>query len=581
MVTDVQPARQLDVQGRLQLDWADYDRLVSGVLDGTAIENRIPAMAWPMPVNERNPAPDLYGGWGSDAYAQMLVEYLRQCVTHFHDRRWLDRHFVWIPPPSAAGAASAYSQFAWLGGIIQRADTRLSLVCDLSPQPLKPFGCVDDRYQDVGQFVGIWAPPTRVADEETFAALRAAGKRTWLQPDRPPFSGSLSVIAPAVHARSLAWQARRFGCEAIFLPRIIEWPDSGEVTEAVSPGVLVWPGKPYGLDHPVPSIRLKRILRGVQDYEYLWLLKQNQRPAVADLIAADLFAFGGTGCYGEHFLDSRPDGWVDDPAAWELARSLMAGEIVAAMEAADRPAASQPAVDEATIDFAHRLDWRRHVEGVRRINTCVEGARVRLDPQRGEHPLTIQATVVTFNATRAAYSGALSFGELPSGWEAPTAPSPIEELRPTRTTLRAVEALAASIPTNLDGIVNLGIEATPRGGKPADLAARLCTLTAQRLVSPVVMDGRLTDWPLATNNAAGDFVLVGALDSPKVGRASPDSPSQPTIVFAGRDNDALYLAFNCQDNQLAARIITRSNQVTYDDLWPAGEDVIEIVLDPT
>ncbi|MBI4581663.1 MAG: hypothetical protein HY718_18350, partial [Planctomycetes bacterium] len=40
-------------------------------------------------------------------------------------------------------------------------------------------------------------------------------------------------------------------------------------------------------------------------------------------------------------------------------------------------------------------------------------------------------------------------------------------------------------------------------------------------------------------------------------------------------------AFNCQDNQLAARIITRSNQVTYDDLWPAGEDVIEIVLDPT
>lgn len=582
MLTDLQPLRKLNSAGRLELDWADYDRLVGAILDGSAFDDRIPAVAWPMPVSDRDPAPELHGGWGSPKYGDMLVEYLRQCVEHFRERGWLDRHYVWIPLPPPRATASPYSQFAWLGSVVQRADTRLSLVCDLAPQPMKSFGAVNDHYQDLNPWTRIWAPPACLADAETLTAARAAGKRTWLNPDRPPYSGSLSIIAPAVHARSLAWQCYRGGCDAIFLPRTTDWREDGSTDEAGSASVLLWPGKPYGLDAPVPSIRLKRLLRGVQDYEYLWLLEHNQRPAVAELIAADLFAFGGTGCYGESFLDSRPNGWVQKPQAWSLARSLMAKELATAIEHADQQPSSRPDLADSTsvLDFAHNLDWRRHVEGVRRVDTAVEGVRVRLNKQDPTKPLSVRANVAVFNATREPYSATLGPGELPQGFSAGANPKPVEQLKSARTAVREIEALTGNIASNADGVLPLTFKSMPSMGEPGEIPARLCVMTAQRLVVPVNMDGKLNEWPLATNNAAGDFLLVGAMDVPKTDRPTPDRASQQTMVFAGRDEDYLYLAFLCRDDRMSQRIITQSNQIRYDDLWPAGEDAIEVVLDP-
>jgi len=582
MLTDLQPLRTLDLGGRLELDWSDYDRLVAAILDGTAFDDRIPAQAWPMPVNHREPDPQAYGGWGTTAYGDMLVEYLRRCVAHFDQRGWLNRHFVWIPLPEPRPTASAYSQFAWLGSMILRADTRLSLVCDLPPQSMRPFGCVDDRYQDISQWVRIWAPPAGVADADVLAAARAAGRRTWLQPDRPPYSGSLSYVAPPVHARSLAWHCYRQGLEAIFLPRTTDWDDDGTCAEPASSGALLWPGKPYGLDAPVPSIRLKRLLRGVQDYEYLWLLAQNQRPAVAELIAADLFAFAGTGSFGEHFLDSRSGGWVHEPSAWMLARSLMARELTAAVElAGSAPPSARSAAAPPITDFAHKIHWRRHAEGVRRVHTCVEGVRLRLQPQHPEHSLSVRASVSIFNATREPYDATLQTSDLPPGWQPGREPAPIEQLQPARTMMREIEMFASSIPCNVDGMMPLTFKSIAATDDAVDIPARLCAITAQRLSVPVVVDGTLDEWPLATNNAAGDFVLVGALDVPKTDRGLVDRPSQSTLVVVGRDNDYLYIAFNCQDDRLNERLISQSNRVLYDELWPAGEDLIEVVLDPS
>ena len=39
-------------------------------------------------------------------------------------------------------------------------------------------------------------------------------------------------------------------------------------------GCLTYPGRPYGIYGPVPSIRLESIRDGIEDYEYLWLLEQ-------------------------------------------------------------------------------------------------------------------------------------------------------------------------------------------------------------------------------------------------------------------------------------------------------------------
>ncbi len=143
-----------------------------------------------------------------------------------------------------------------------------------------------------------------------------------------------------------------------------------------------------------------------------------------------------------------------------------------------------------------------------------------------------------------------------------------------------MRAKARFIQPNTDGVVPVQVALQQPQGEPAMFKGRLCVLMAQRIGKSVVVDGRLDDWPLATN-VASDFLLVGAGEVPKTGRPSPDRPSQLTTVFACNDDDALYIAFNCTENDLAGRRITRSNYVRYDDLWPVGEDVLEIVIDPT
>jgi hypothetical protein len=103
MLRDIQPLRRPVSGETLELDWADYDRLVSGIVDGTAFEDRAAAPAWPLPLDEREPSPEAYGGWGSPGYERMLADYLRQCVAHFEQRGWIDRNFLWLPTPGPAG----------------------------------------------------------------------------------------------------------------------------------------------------------------------------------------------------------------------------------------------------------------------------------------------------------------------------------------------------------------------------------------------------------------------------------------------------------------------------------------------
>jgi len=75
-------------------------------------------------------------------------------------------------------------------------------------------------------------------------------------------------------------------------------------------GVLFYPGYDVGINGPIASFAMKSLRRGAQDYEYMWLLKQDGREAELKPI-----------------LDSvipAPGKWNDDPEAWERARLKLA-----------------------------------------------------------------------------------------------------------------------------------------------------------------------------------------------------------------------------------------------------------------
>lgn len=574
---DLRPAPRVAAGGGVELDWSDYDRLVSGIMDGSAFEDRTAAAAWPLPFDERDPSPDLHGGAGSEAYERYAADYVGMCVSHFERRGWLDRHFVWVPL-SEGTRAERFKAFERMGKLLRRVEPRLRLVCPLSPMSLEPYGYLNDPFTDLSDLASIWCSPSAEADRAVLARQRADGKQIWLSPGRPPYTGSLSVIASPVEAGSLAWQIYRFGYDGACLPIVNDWSAADTPGLAGGERQLIWPGKPYGLGGPVPSIRLKRLLRGIQDYEYLWLLDRNRRPAIAKLLSTDLFRYGGTECFNEHFLDSRGPGWVTDTTAWSMARRLMARELQVALgEQVDRQQTGQQ--DDAAR-LAEEMEWSRLVAAIRRTQVVIDGVKAWFEPQDVAGPVHLEATVSFFNATPRPFEGRLMWTALPQGWTANDDGRTIGPLEPTRGARVVIGAKARVIQPNTDGIVPVQFALQPSQGEPTVFKGRLCVLMAQRIGKALVMDGRLDDWPLATN-VASDFLLVGAGEVPKTGRPSPNRPSQITTVFACNDDDALYVAFNCTENDLAARQISRSNYVRYDDLWPVGEDLVEIVLDPT
>jgi len=577
LLHDIYPVRRIGKSGRLELDWSDYDRLVTGVLDGTAFEDREGSVAWPMPINDQNPNPNAYGGWDSSEYEKVLIDYLRQCVTHFEEQNWLNRHYIWIPVPGG-NRGEQYQQFEKLGRVVRSADERLNLLCDLAPQSMQSYGYRNDPFIDLTSLIGTWCPPASMADHEALMRQHEAGRRIWLRPDRPPFAGSLSVIAPPDHAVCNPWHVYRFGYDGIFMPAINDWPEDGMVKHSNSDRILIWPGKIFGLENPIPSIRLKRLLRGAQDYEYLWLLERNRRPGIAKLIASDLVPFGGTDCYGEHFLDARPGGWVTDAGAWMLARKIMAMELIEAIK--QRGDTNDESVPTESEQFVQQVEWARLIRAVRRLHVEVEGVRVRFNERNAAKPLQVETSVTVFNATRNTFSGDLGLGDLQEGWSQEPG-KPIAKLESARATRRTIRADASTIQANYEGLLPIQVVLAGGDGQTVKASGRLCVLTSQRLLRPPVIDGKLDDWPLGATNVAGDFVLVGALDVPKENRDNPDHASNLTTAFVCHDDDYLYIAFNCEDDQMGERQISRHNYVRYEDLWPMGEDLVEVVIDPT
>lgn len=573
VITDVVPARQINARGEVELDWHDYDRILSGMIEGQLFTDRIPAPLWPLPLSRDDPPPSSYGGWNSPRYRAMLGDYLAQCLAHFRARGWEARHYARLPLPDMS-RARAYAVCQEWAGSARAADDALRLVCPLTPYALERYGRQHDGYIDLDPWVSIWSPSARLADRDALLKIQGVNTSFWLRPYLPPYSGCLSLLASPQDIRSLAWMAYRFGAGALDLGPVNAWPDPGATSDHEHPP-LIWPGSAYGLEGPVPSMRLKRLQRGLQDVEYLWLLEANGRPAVARQMAIDLCPGGGTAAYGEHFLDGVPGGWVRDPAVWQLATQLMTRELVSVMGKDEGLGFSQ---DDSLRD---RLAWSRLMEAVRRVQIQLEGVRVRYDATAPDMPFTIDTTVTLFNATGETVHGWLKYATAPDDWKSSAAGTTIQNLEAGMNLREVVRARAASISPRLFGVTSLLVRLEGEQTSTEQVAGRLALLEPQRLEKVITIDGRLDDWPLAVNNVAGDFLLVGAQDAPKRNRPEPDRPHMKTTAFICRDDTHLYLAFRCEDDQLGQRSIRRSNVVQYDGLWPTGEDLVEVVFDPT
>ncbi len=570
----VYPSVSLDASGRVKVVWDDYDRTVGAYLSGKAFSDTCRPTAWPMPVDSAFPPPASYGGVDSPAYGTAMLDYLRQCAEHWTEKGWFDRHFVWTRPPFLSWPESN-EQAKALGTLTRRASSKLRFMTGAVPQSMKVFGWLGHEVDpSLEPLVAIWAPPAQFLDPETMARQRALGRTAWMTIGHPSFCPSLELGSPSVDPAALAWQAFRYGLEGIVVPIINDW--AGDPLTAVTPvGAhwLIYPGKAFRLEGPIPSVRLKRLRRGLQDLEYLAILKQHNQGSMADTLAQILFRYGGTAAYEDHFADGCQWPWVEQPELWDQARRLMADRLAQVVGGAASGSQEQ---------LSQTVEYRRLIDAACRPRVYCEGVRIRpVARSESEAGAEVEFHVVVRNERPEPLTGHLRFGKLPVGWTAAADNVAIHALAPMGRARLSLVARAAGIGTNEAGIGYVPIALDVGTERQVEILARLTEITPRRLERPIVLDGDLSDWPTGIRNVAGDFVLVCGQDPLLAGREPTGRAKQQTLVFAGFDRQRLYFAFNCREDHVDRLPNMSSNFVRYEGLLPADDDLLEILIDPT
>ncbi|MBK8270547.1 MAG: DUF4091 domain-containing protein [Planctomycetes bacterium] len=532
---DVHPRLSQDLDGSLLLQWEEYDALCEPLLDGTAYKDGRPARAWPAPIDLNQPDPSQYGGIDSTTYAAVLNEYLGDVAGHFREKGWLDRSYVFFDTPRTDEPGSGdFERIRRLATLTHFVEPELPFASRLIPQSMVPFGWVGHIHEDLSSLIDIWMTPARYQHPPTLRRLQTFGKRTWLPPDRPPYSGSLAVEAPPIQARGLAWQAFLQGHEAIILDKVTQWPDDIfdkpiRDRHQRSDAWLLYPGTMFGLSTPVPSVRLKQLQIGLQDHQRLTQLASSGRRETARLVAGSLIKAAGTDAYGDNYQDGMLGRRIENPATWELARRILDDELRFALQP---PNTSQPA------EGAAREDWIGFLEETRTIEAWVDAVRLRRDERIGQEGWILAMEAGVRSEMRTPVEGEFAFGPLPAGMRNISDAIRVGPLQEWSVARRQLVGKSATMPiTNLDGHYVQPVVFDAGANGRVEIASTVSIVQVPPALLPITIDGKLNDWPPSAFNAAGDFRLV--TNRAGLGRERPRGIANDRI-FPGAKRDALY-----------------------------------------
>ncbi len=571
VLPELSPIRKIAAAGGITVDWGPYDAVVEPLLSGRAFFNRVPLPLWPMPVEKMvSQPPD--GTRLAPGSAVMLEQYLTECANHFEQMGWLDRSYALSPLSSH----EALRQFA---RSVHTANARIAVASPGFPQDMRPYGWADFVHTDLSDSVNIWAPPAQFYDVEAMTQARKYGRRTWVTADRPPYSGSTAIHAPTSYTRVLPWQAEQLAAQALSVGQMNSWPaaSTGPTPDDCArfdPHVLLYPGGAFGLTEPVPSVRLKQLRRGLQDAAYFRLLREHGLGHVVTTLRESLAAYAGSDAYRTHFADGRPIGWADDPELFDAARDIMAEELIRAAATNDAGGQSQ--------SLERTAAWRRFMLAARKVELRADGVRERLIPGAPGAPgkVELETSLTIVNRERTPVSGTLRFASLPNGWSERSGETAVTPIAPGSARRLTLSAVSESIGMSTDGILELPVELAIDGREVHQRTVRAASLTALPLVSPIHIDGDLSDWPPGSVNVAADFRLIAG----SRGDDDPDLSSRPTEKTFGlvlRDRQFLYIAVNCERNANAIESPARRKGVRYEDMIPMEEeDLVEVLIDP-
>jgi len=245
--------------------------------------DRIDINSWRIPIGPRNPFPDTLG-----KDRERTIRYLRNLYTYMESHGWGDRTYIY--PVDEPHTSEDYRQVREFATLAHEAHRDIKLLLTDTPLPDRPGS------NDLFGAVNIWVVLFASFDEAAVAKRLAVGDEVWsytalVQGDRPVPHWQLDF--PLVNYRVPLWINWRYGLTGLLYWTTTYWKETGDPW--VNPlsyehrhngeGILFYPGTAVGYDGPVPSIRLKAIRDGVEDYEYLKLLADLGDKTFADAAA--------------------------------------------------------------------------------------------------------------------------------------------------------------------------------------------------------------------------------------------------------------------------------------------------------
>jgi hypothetical protein len=213
--------------------------------------------------------------------------------------------------------AEQYETVRQQGQLIREAAPGIKRLC--TEQTLTQ----DPAFGDLNGAVDIWCPLWGLYDEKTARERQALGEQMWSYTalcqgdEKNPF---WEIDFPPIVYRSPFWASWRYDLRGMLYWSSIWWKDPatawgrplyGEGDEKYwGEGILLYPGKPAGIAGPVPSIRLKLIREGMEDFEYMALAEKAAGKEKVDRLVSSL---------ARSFTD-----WNRHPDAYMRARTELA-----------------------------------------------------------------------------------------------------------------------------------------------------------------------------------------------------------------------------------------------------------------
>ena len=279
------------------VDWGRYDRHYGPLFDGSAFRKAAPGMPPPRqapvpvesvytPINPDWPASYLW--WGERGYEVEFTRGVGQFDAHLRWNGWTHTGVEFF-----FNHKKRYRWFGWDGDEVKQfKDMRYHREMvrmweqAIGETPVRWVYRSDVSWQMVAQFeamaghANFWVcGGFHRWYEREIAQVLARGDTVWWYGGTPPLQAATSAILSNVYqtwARGLhgycAWQTVAPGPDP--------WYDCDGCATA-----LVYPGERFGIDGPIPSIRLKVQRNGIQDMD---LIQQRAAAAGGDGVRRDL-----------------------------------------------------------------------------------------------------------------------------------------------------------------------------------------------------------------------------------------------------------------------------------------------------